>query len=235
MNQFVLTIDFRLSGLIIYIGLNFIGGYTMVSLSDIEKAGKMASKKVPSQYREDASQEVATRCLELQATGVELTINNVSVIANQVVDYVYRHLVHDYQDKGIKTDCLSLDMVVTASDGSTATMADMLPSPYGMHNVENWVMLRMALKSIPPKLADIAARKLAGTRITDEQKQALRAWYDASFDGDKPAYRPTIKRGTQKARQARPAISNMEADSSYQVDRLAGIISALQAIDMKAV
>ena len=167
----------------------------------IEIAAKMAGRKVPAQWKDDTSQEVLTRCLELQSKGITLTPANVSAIAQHTIDYCYRHWVHDNPGKGKskvtgqQSEVISLETIVSTIDGHNITLADALPSPRGIDNVEQWVMVRLALQSIPDDIAHIAARKLVNHRITDSQKRELAAWYQAYFQ-ERP--KSEVKRSKSK-------------------------------------
>ena len=152
-----------------------------MKFESIEKAAKIASRRVPRPYQEDVSQEVICRCLELKAQGVALTLENVSATASQVVDYAFRHWVHD-QHKRDRQSPVSLDTIVEDSDGNTITLADALPSPSCFSRVEEWALARIALKSLPPQIAKLAGMALMqGHRIPRAAKAELDAWYQENW------------------------------------------------------
>lgn len=148
---------------------------------EIEGAARIAAKRVPGQWREDVSQEVVTRALELQSRGAPLTPVNVSALVEQVIDYAFRHWVHDQHGRDRQT-ALPLDTIVQDSEGNTMTLADALPSPDYFANVEEWALARLALRAMPQRIARFAAMRLMDSAHMPRIARAeLQAWGKANL------------------------------------------------------
>lgn len=147
-----------------------------MKFAEVEKAAKLAGHRVPVQWREDVQQEVVCRCLELEAEGVKLTAENVSAVAMKVVDYAFRHWVHNQHGREALRP-VSLDTIVEDGEGNRITLADAIPSPACFANVVEWVEARIALQSMPPKIAKLAAMALLDkAHLPKSAREQLRAW-----------------------------------------------------------
>jgi len=144
---------------------------------ELEKAAKLAGKRIPVQWREDVEQQVIADSLELQTKGVTLTPANVSAIAVQVIDYAFRHWIHDQHGRE-RQRTISLDTVVQTVDGENITLADCLPNPHYLNRVEDYILARLALQSLPPRIARIAASGMIDNPPT-WAKRELKAWRES--------------------------------------------------------
>ncbi len=155
-----------------------------MNASEIEKVAQIYSRRVPAQWREDCAQEIYARALELQAQGVALTGANLSAIGQETVDYAYHHWVHDQHHLVISgidyqhgEGPVSLSTLVSDGVGNTATLADVLPSPACISRVEDWALARIALASMPERIAKLSAMWLLDHRkLTKSERAGLTAW-----------------------------------------------------------
>ena len=147
-----------------------------MELGQIENAAKLASARIPFEWRADCTQEIICQALELETKGAPLTPANVSAIAVQVVDYAFRHWIHDQHGRE-RLRTVSLDTIVQTVDGESVTLADCLPNPHYINRVEDYTMARLALQSMPPAVAKVAAMALIDkAHLPKGARQMLKAW-----------------------------------------------------------
>ena len=150
--------------------------------AELQKTAKLIARKVPFQEREDCAQEVFKRCFDWHSQpGQKLTPALVYTIGKCVVADIYRKEVHnpDWSANNRAHSTISIDTNIAQDTvtGEDLTLADVLPDG---HNLEEQVLARLALRSLPPLMRRAAIQKLENHRgLSKAQRAALKAYGEA--------------------------------------------------------
>ncbi len=154
---------------------------------ELQKIAKLISRKVPYQEREDCAQEVFKRCFEWQAKGSKLSPGLAYTIGKHVVVDIYRKEVHNpdwsQDNRALDTIAIDTNIALDIVTGEALALADVLPDS---HNLEEQVLARLALRSLPPHIQRAAVQKLQDYKGLDSAQKAMLRAYAKSLEANEP-------------------------------------------------
>ncbi len=133
---------------------------------EIDKASQICGKRVPRDWKPDAIQECWQKALDLQSQGVKLTSEVLGKVVVDSLNEIWHSQIHDAPHREVNGKQFgdvpaSVDEASARDDeGNAWTLGDTLPSRAGYANTEEYALARLAIRSMPKEIREIALLKL---------------------------------------------------------------------------